>query len=372
MRLAIVHEYFCNLGGADSVVRVLHEMFPDAPVYTLLVYDRNRAHEWLRGMDLRTSFLQRLPLAGRTHQVYLPLMPYAIEQFDLSGYDLILSSSSLIAKGVIPPPDVPHISYTHTRQRVAWDLESDYVNAVPRPLRIFARAYMQSLRQWDVTAAQRVDQFVANSHFVARRLKQLYRRDSVVISPPIDMDSFEPLEKTRGEYYVAIGRLVKYKRFDLAVAACKQLGLPLRVIGDGPERVALEQMADGSIQFLGTLPHAEIREQLAGARALLFGGVEDFGIVPVEAQAMGCPVVAYGAGGALETVVDGETGVLFAEESVEGMVEGMRRAGEMRFDENRMHAHAMQFSTERFKTQMNDLIARYAAQTMPQSAGTWK
>lgn len=360
MRLAIVHEYFCNLGGADAVAHILHQMFPNAPVYTLLIYDRNRTHPWLRGMDLRPSFLQRLPLAGRTHQMYLPLMPYAVEQFDLSGYDLVLSSSSMLAKGVIAPADVPHISYTHTRQRVAWDLESDYVNAVPRPLRLFARAYMHQLRQWDVTAAQRVDQYIANSHFVARRLKQLYRRDAIVIAPPIDLDVFAPLDVPRENYYVALGRLVKYKRFDLAIEACKQLNQPLRVIGDGPERAALEKMADGNTQFLGTLDHAQIREQLAGARALLFGGLEDFGSVTVEAQAMGCPVVAYGGGGAIETVLDGETGVLFSEQSVAGMVAAMQRAAEIHFDPTALRAHVLQFSLSEFKRQLQDVIAQYA------------
>ncbi len=361
MRLAIVHEYFCNLGGADTVARVLHETFPDAPVYTLQVYDRNRTHEWLRGMTLRTSFLQRLPLAGRTHQIFLPLMPYAIEQFDFSAYDVILSSSSFIAKGIIPPPQAKHFSYTHTRQRVAWDLESEYVLALPRPLRIFARAYMHQLRQWDVTAAQRVDQFIANSNFVARRLQQLYRRAATVIPPPVDTRTFTPLRAPRENYYVAVGRLVKYKRFDLAIAACRALQRELRIIGEGPERGALEKMADAHIRFLGAQPHAVIREQLAGARALLFAGLEDFGIVAVEAQAMGCPVIAYGAGGALDTVRDGETGVLFDAQTTEALTAALLRADAVRWDETHLRAHAEQFSTENFKTRLLNLLAQNAA-----------
>jgi glycosyltransferase involved in cell wall biosynthesis len=361
MRLALVHEYFCNLGGADTVARVLHEMFPAAPVYTLQVYDRNRAHEWLRGMELRPSFIQRLPLAGRTHPLFLPLMPYAIEQFDFSGYDIILSSSSFIAKGIIQPPHAKHFSYTHTRQRLAWDLESEYVHALPRPLRIFAQAYMHQLRQWDVTAAQRVDQFVANSNFVARRLQQLYRRDAVVIPPPVDTQTFSPLNVRRENYYVAVGRLVKYKRFDLAIAACQEMKRELRVIGDGPERGALEKMSDAHIKFLGTQTHAEIREQLAGARALLFAGLEDFGIVPVEAQAMGCPVIAFGAGGVLDTVRDGETGVLFGEQSAAALVSAMQRADEMRWDVNRLRENAKFFSIQNFKTRLLNNISLYTA-----------
>lgn len=352
MRVALVHEYFCNLGGADTVARVLHEIFPDAPVYTLQVYERNRRHDWLRGMELRTSFIQRLPFAGRTHQIFLPLMPYAIEQFDFSGYDLILSSSSFIAKGIIPPPNVFHLSYTHTRQRVAWDLESEYVNAIPHPLKIFARAYMRRLRQWDVAAAQRVDQFIANSNFVAHRLKQLYRRDASVIPPPVDTETFTPLAVSRGEYYLAVGRLVKYKRFDVAIEACKKLGCQLRIIGDGPERAALGKMSDAHIQFLGVQPHAVIREQLAGARALLFPALEDFGIVVVEAQAMGCPVIAYGAGGVLDTVCDGETGILFHAQTAESLSDAMQRAENFKFDANHLRANALRFSAANFKTHL--------------------
>ncbi len=359
MRVALVHEYFCNLGGADKFAQVLHTLFPDAPVYTLQVYDRHRAHEWLRGMELRTSFIQRLPFAGRTHGIFLPLMPYAIEQLNFSGYDLILSSSSFIAKGIIPPPGVPHLSYTHTRARLAWDLETEYVGALPRPLQLFARAYMHQLRQWDVTAAQRVDQFIANSNFVARRIKQLYRREAVVIYPPLYFQPGVSSDAPRGNYYLAIGRLVKYKRFDLAIQACKKLGRPLRVIGDGPERAALEKMADAQVEFLGWQSHAIIREQLAGARALLFGGVEDFGSVQVEAQAMGCPVIAYAAGGLLETVRDGETGIFFDAQTAASMMEAMRRADEVKFDMDVLRANALRFSMESFKSRLLELIARY-------------
>lgn len=355
-RVAIVHEYFCNLGGADSVARTLHEMWPDAPVYTLLVYERNRAHPWLAGMDLRTSFLQRLPFAGRTHQVYLPLMPLAIEQFDLSGYDIIVSSSNLIAKGLIPPPGSVHVSYTHTRQRAAWDLESEYVRAVPALLRPLARLMMHRLRIWDVTAAQRVDHFVANSHFVARRLSQLYRRPAYVIPPPVDTETFAPLPRPRSDYYLAVGRLVRYKRFDLAIAACRRLGRPLRIIGDGPERATLEKQAGPETQFLGAQPQTAIREQLAGARALLFPALEDFGIVPVEAQATGCAVIAYGAGGVLDTVRDGETGILFGAQTVEALTAAIQRAEDVPLNKERLRAHALEFSTASFKQRMLELF----------------
>lgn len=357
MKLAIVHEYFCNLGGADTVARALHELYPDAPIFTLQVYDRNRGHQWLKGMDLRTSFIQRLPFAGRTHQVFLPLMPYAIENFDLSKYDIILSSSSFIAKGIIPPPNTRHFSYTHTRQRVAWDLESEYVNVVPRPLRWLARAYMHNLRIWDVTAAQRVDQFVANSRFVARRLKQLYGREAIVIPPPVDTNTFQPFAVTRGDYYLGVGRLVKYKRFDLAIAACKALGRPLKLAGDGPERQALEKLAEGApVEFLGTRSHAEIRELLAGARALLFPGLEDFGLVPVEAQAMGCPVIAFGEGGVLDTVREGETGILFGAQTPDALIEAMQRAAGVSLDAGVLRANALEFSTDKFKARIASLL----------------
>jgi glycosyltransferase involved in cell wall biosynthesis len=286
-------------------------------------------------------------------------MPYAIEHFDFSGYDLVLSSSNFIAKGLVAPPNVPHLSYTHTRQRLAWDLESEYVSAVPAPLRIFAQAYMQRLRAWDKVAAQRVGQYIANSAFVADRLQQLYRRDSVVIHPPFDPAEFSPLDVPRGDYYLAIGRLVNYKRFDIAIEACKLLRRPLRIIGEGPGREHLQVLADGQVQFLGTLSHAEIREQLAGARALLFGGLEDFGLVLVEAQAMGSPVIAYRAGGALETVRDGETGVLFNDQTPASMAAAMQHADNLKFDAPLLRANAMRFSTENFKTRLSDLISKY-------------
>lgn len=360
MRVALVHEYFCNMGGAEIVARVLHEMFPDAPMFTLQIYDRNRGHAWLRGMDVRPSFIQRLPFAGRTHQMFLPLMPYAIEHFDFSGYDLVLSSSSLIAKGAIPAPGALHISYTQSRQRAAWDLASEYIHSVPRPLQIFAEQYMHQLRLWDVAAAQRVDHFVANSHFVARRIRQLYRREACVIHPPVDLDAFTPLPEQKREYYVIVGRLVHYKRFDLAVEACKRMNRPLRVIGDGPKRAALEKIAGPQTKFLGIQSHHVIREQLAGARGFLFPGLEDFGIVLVEAQAMGAPVIAFGGGGALDSVRDGETGVLFQAQTVEAVMQAIERAEQIEFDPSRLYENARQFSTPRFKARLREFIhARY-------------
>lgn len=356
MRVAIVHEYFCNLGGADHVARVLHEMYPDAPVFTLQIYDRNRRADVVRGMELRTSFIQRLPFAGRTHQVYLPLMPLAIEQFDLRGYDVILSSSSMVAKGLIAPQDALHISYTQTRQRVAWDLESEYVAAVPGLFRPLARTYMHWLRVWDVAAAQRVDQFVANSHFVARRIEQLYRRTATVIHPPVDTNTFMPSSEPRADYYVAVARLVKYKRIDLAIAACNQLGRPLHIIGEGPERAVLEKMAGNGVQFLGAQSPPVVCRELGRARGLLFPGLEDFGIVPVEAQAVGCPVIAYGKGGVLDTVSDAVTGVWFEPQTVDALVEAMHRADDLCFDPAALRENALRFSTERFKAKLNGLI----------------
>lgn len=362
MRVALVHEYFCNMGGAELVARALHQLFPDAPVYTLQVYDRNRRHPWLNGMNLRTSFVQRLPLAGRTHEYFLPLLPYAIEHFDFSAYDLILSSSSFIAKGLIAPPHALHVSYTQSRQRVAWDLSYQYVRSVPWLLRPLAEAYMHHLRLWDVAAAQRVDHFVANSNFVARRLAQLYRRAADVIPPPVDLDMFTPLENTTRDYYLIVGRLVHYKRFDLAIEACKQLNAPLKIIGDGTERAALEKIAGPRTEFLGIQPHTMIREQMAHARALLFPGVEDFGITLVEAQAMGCPVVAYAAGGALECVRDGETGVLFHTQNAEGVAHALARANALAWDAGHLRAHAEKFSTANFKSRFMALLQNYLDQ----------
>lgn len=372
MKIALVHDFFCNLGGSDAVVQALHQLFPDAPVYTLIVYDLNRDADVLQGMELRFSFLQRIPWARRSHQPFLPLFPIAVEQFDLRGYDLIISSSHSCAKGVITPPETLHICYCHTPMRYAWDMYPEYTRQMGRLARAITALVMHYVRLWDVLSTARVDHFIANSRFVARRIWKYYHREATVIHPPVDTTYFTPEacaevppEHDEGlgrsnrdeDYYLVVSRLTGYKRIDLAVAAFNRLGRPLRIIGDGPELRRLQALAGPNITFLGYQPRAVVREHLARCRALIFPGVEDFGIVPVEAQAAGRPVIAYAAGGALETVVDGVTGLFFREQSPAALGATVEQFEQTAFDKQLIREHARQFDAARFAEQMRMFVA---------------
>lgn len=356
MNIALVHDFFCNLGGSDAVVQALHQLFPDAPVYTLIVYDRNRDADVLQDMELRFSFLQRIPWARRSHQPFLPLFPIAVEQFDLRGYDLIISSSHSCAKGVITSSETLHVCYCHTPMRYAWDMYPEYTRRMGRLLRAITALVMHYVRLWDVLSSARVDHFIANSRFVARRIWKYYRREAKVIYPPVDTTYFRPEDRDQ-DYYLVVSRLTGYKRIDLAVAAFTRMGRPLRIIGDGPELRRLQGMAGPNITFLGYQPRAVVREHLARCRALIFPGVEDFGIVPVEAQAAGRPVIAYAAGGALETVVDGVTGLFFREQSPIALCEAVERCEQAAFDKKLIREHARQFDAARFMDQMRAFVA---------------
>ena len=355
MKTAIVHDFFCNLGGSDQVAAVLHHLYPDAPVYTLLVSDRNRQGALLQGMNIRTSFLQRLPLARRHHEIYLPLFPRAVESFDLTGFDLILSSSHASAKGVIPAPEALHICYCHTPARYAWDLSYLYARRASWLLRWYIASVMHRFRIWDVTAASRVDHFVANSRFVARRIERYYRRPSTVIYPPVDTAYFTPGGEG-GDYYLAVSRLTAYKQIDLAIEAFNRLGKPLWIVGDGPERRRLKAMAGSNIRFLGALSREGVRDAMRGCRALIYPGKEDFGITPVEVQAAGRPVIAFGGGGALESVVDGVTGLFFGEQTTQALCEAVDRASHLSFDQDTIRRHAVQFDRELFCRKMSAFV----------------
>jgi glycosyltransferase involved in cell wall biosynthesis len=355
MKVAIVHEFFCNLGGSDQVVADLHRLFPDAPVYILVVSDRNRGAELLEGMDLRPSFIHRLPFARRWHEPYLPLFPLAIESFDLTGHNVILSSSHVCAKGVIPPPEALHICYCHTPARYVWDLRFLYAQGLNPLLRAYNALVMHRLRMWDVSTTSRVDHFVANSHFVAQRIRRYYRRSATVIHPPVDTSFFTPGGKDE-DYFLIVSRLTAYKRIAMAVEAFNRLGHQLRIIGDGPERRQLHSLAGPNVRLLGALSRAEVRDHMRACRALIFPGKEDFGITPVEAQATGRPVVAYGGGGALETVVDGVTGVLFDEQTPEALCEAVQRSSAISFDQDAIRRHALRFDREVFEAQVRDFI----------------
>jgi glycosyltransferase involved in cell wall biosynthesis len=361
MRVAIVHYWWLSNRGGEAVVGALLELYPDADLF-VHVCDEALVRETLgprfRGR-IEQTFIARLPGARRHYQKYLPLMPLASEQLDLSSYDLVISSESGPAKGVITRPDALHVCYCHSPMRYVWDLYHDYRNGAGRVLRTLWPPIAHYLRLWDRASADRVDAFVANSTFVASRIRKIYRRDAAVVHPPVDVLAFDP-DQPRGEHYLVLGQLVRYKRTELAVQAFNELGLPLTVIGEGDQMAELKRLARPNVRLIGRQPFGVIRQQLQTCRALVFPGVEDFGIVPVEAMAAGAPVIAYARGGARETVRDGITGVWFDEQRVDALKAAVRRieSGALRFDPQVLHRHALAFDRARFLREMQALIER--------------
>ena len=354
-KVAIVHYWFIERRGGEKVIEALCELFPGADVFTHLI-DRREFPDLIAGHRVTTSFIQHLPWARKAIQIYLPLMPFASEQFDLTDYDLVISSESGPVKGVLVREDCLHICYCHSPMRYIWNKYAEYVRSVPRLLSWPMRLAAHYLRVLDYASAARVDQFVANSTAVARRIEKYYRRSCCVIFPPVDISAFE-IAKEEG-YYLYCGELTGYKRPDLAVDCFNDLGLPLRIIGGGEMRRALQRRAKHNIQFLGRVSDSVVRHNLARCRALVFPGEEDFGLVPVEAMASGRPVIAYARGGALDTVVDGATGVLFEEANAEGLAAAVRRFESIRetFDTKAIVRHAGAFDKSRFRDGMARLV----------------
>jgi glycosyltransferase involved in cell wall biosynthesis len=345
--VALVHDYLNQMGGAERVLAAFHALFPAAPVYTTIARPDRLAPE-LRDLDLRLSFLQKLPGVLNHHQAYLPLYPLAIERMDLRAYDLILSDSSAFAKAAITRPDALHLCYCHTPMRWAWHCDDYLAREQMSPLLKHAlRPLMAGLRRWDVATASRVDHFMANSDVVAARIRQHYGRVARVIAPPINMNRF-PLSTTAGDYFLILSRLAPYKRIDLAVQACTRLGLPLRIVGGGRDLARLQRLAGPTVTFLGNLTDAAAQAQLAGCRALIFPGEEDFGIAPLEAQACGKPVIAFGAGGALTTVIPGRTGLLFPEQTVASLMAALHSFRVAEYSPVTIRRHAAAFDITHF------------------------
>jgi glycosyltransferase involved in cell wall biosynthesis len=371
MKVALVHDYLNQMGGAERVVMALHEIFPDAPIYTS-IYDPERVDPAFQRMDIRTSFMQKLPMVTKHHQPYLPLYPFAMERLDLRGYDLVLSSSSAFAKGVITRPETMHICYCHTPMRWCWNydeyVEREHLGRMARSILPF---FITGLRIWDQTSAMRVDHFIANSPIVAERIKKYYRRDAVVIPPPVEASRFPfDASTTAEDYFLSIGRLVPYKRVDLAIEACNRLQLPLVVIGGGRDLASLQKLAGPTIRFLGRLSDAEVLHYYAHCRALLFPGEEDFGITPLEAQASGRPVIAYGAGGALASVIDGVTGRFFHEQTVESLAAVLATFNEQMFQPESIRNHALEFDTPRFQRRILQFIEAKLHEGKPKTTRT--
>jgi glycosyltransferase involved in cell wall biosynthesis len=359
-RPAIVHDWLTTPGGSEKVLLELLELLPDAEVFTS-VYDAERWAPALRGRTVHTSFLDRVPGAHRHYPKLLPLMNAAFESFDLSGYDLVVSSSHSCAKNVLTDVDALHVCYCHTPMRHAWEPRHLAGELGPRQAAV-ARLMLPRLRRDDLIGASRPDVFVANSNHVAARIRKHYRRDAVVVHPPVDVERHLYRPRGDGDYYLVLGRIVPYKKVDLAVGACATLGRPVKVVGQGRGLEAARAAAGPGAEFLGYLPDVDVAELLSGARALLFPGEEDFGIVPVEAQAAGVPVIAYGDGGIRDSVVEHETGVFHAEQTVTSVASAILQAESMRFDEHRLRANARRFAPERFRAGMAEVLREHAGQ----------
>jgi len=361
IRVAIVHDWLNQLGGGEVVLEALRELFPEAPVYTTL-YDADVMPKHYRTWDIRTSFLQHLPRSTAYFRYLMPLYPLAIEQFDLSAYELVISSSSFWAKGVVTHPGTFHICYCHAPMRYAWDVYYESSRDLPAVVRVLLAVIVHRLRQWDVVSAKRVDAFVANSQFVAGKINKYYRRDATVIYPPVDTRFFMMPDSSVGDYYVTVSRLRPYKRLDIAVEAFNRLGLPLKVIGGGAELTRLRKLAGPTVEVLGWQPRSKVRDYLVHCRGFVLTAKEDFGIAPVEAMAAGRPVVAYKAGGALETVIPEVTGVFFDEQTPDSLIEGVQRLEAlMPFDIARIRAHTCKYDRsvflERIRSFVDDCLA---------------
>ncbi len=355
MKLAIVHDWLTNMGGAEQVIINFKEIYPEAPIYTTF-YNPDKLDDKLKNIDVRTSFLQKKKMVTN-HKKYFPLMPLAFEKFNLNDYDVVLSSSTCCAKGVRKRKDAIHICYINTPMRYAYEFKHEYTDGMNPIKKFLVNILLFFMRIWDKHNNKRIDYFIANSSEIQRRVKNTYNRDSVVINPPVRCKLFN-ISETDGDYYFIVSRLVPYKRFDLAVQACKELGKKLVVIGDGTEREKLEEIADGdnNIVFLGRQPDEVVKKYMSECKALLFPGLEDFGIAPVEAQACGRPVIAYGKGGVLDTVIDGKTGVLFEEQTVDSLKKAILKFESMKFDKQKIREHALEFDEEVFQKKIKSFI----------------
>jgi len=359
MRVAIVHDYLNQAGGAERVVESFHRIWPEAPIFTTIA-DRDAMPASLRDADLRVSWMQHLPGWRRHFRAYLPLYPLAIEGMDLRGYDVVVSSSSAWAKAVRAPAGATHVCYCYTPMRWVWDYER-YVGREDfgALARLALPPVITALRAWDVRTASRPMHIVAVSNGVRERVQRCWGRTSEVLYPPVETDRFT-VASAPGRYHLVVSRLSHYKRIDLAVTAFTQLGLPLVVIGDGPARASLEALAGPNVTFRGRVDDAGVAAAMGECRALVFPGEEDFGLTPLEANASGRPVIAYAAGGALETVRDRVTGVLFAAQTAESLAEGVERAEAATWDPAAIRRHAERFSVALFEERFRAIVEREA------------
>jgi len=367
MRVAIIHDWLTVNAGAEKVLKQMLLLYPEAEIFTLVDFLPASERAFLASHKIHTSFIQKLPRARKSYRSYLPLMPLAIEQFDLSAFNLVLSSSYAVAKGVLTGPDQTHVCYCHSPIRYAWDLQPQYLreSGMERGLKsIVARAILSYIRMWDVRTANGVDHFIANSTFIARRIRKVYGRESVVIPPPVDIPEALPTV-TRKDYYVTASRLVPYKRIDLIIEAFNRMpDLKLVVIGNGPMLEQMRRLAKPNVSVLGYQPQEVLEKHLAEARAFVFAAEEDFGIAPVEAQAFGTPVIAFGKGGILDSVIESETGKFFEFQSAESIIEAISRfeSDPHQWDHAQIAKHANTFNPSTFRERLKTEISAASIQ----------
>jgi len=358
MRVAIVHEWFDTIAGSERCVESFHNIYSESELYALVDYlDEKEKKELIGNKKIHTTFLQKLPFGKKLFRNLLPLFPLAVEQHDLREFDLILSSSHSVSKGLLRNQNQIHICYCHTPMRYAWDMYHDYTQELHFIKRVIAKYFLYKIRIWDIASLNRVDYFIANSKFIQQRIKKVYHRESTVIYPPVDVERFELCEE-KEDYYVAFSRLVPYKKIDLIVQAFNENGLRLKVLGTGPEIDKLKALASSNIEILGYQNDTHVVKIIQRAKALVFAAIEDFGIVPVEAQACGTPVICLNQGGTAETVVDGVTGIYFEEQSVTSINSAIHRFKKSShyFNPKQIRDHASQFSKERFEKEIYAFI----------------
>ncbi len=355
LRVALVHDYLNQWGGAENVLREISEIFPDAPIFTLLV-DYRKIKSELKDKKIIPSFIQNFPFKLKLYREFSFLYPIAIESFDLRNFDLIISSSSGFAHGIIPPPYSIHVSYCHTPLRYAYHFYHQYRKSQRSIPRILKDMLLHYYRIWNSSASKRVDYFIANSRETKRRIELYFGKTAKIIFPPVDTDFFKPSSDKKEDFFLFVGRLRDYKRLDLAISATKELGYRLFVVGEGENLNSLKAKTGEGVNFMGRVSREKLRELYQKAKALIFPGLEDFGIVPLEANACGTPVIAYKGGGALDTVIEGETGIFFEEQNKDALIETILKFEKMKFDKEKMYKNAERFSKKRFKEEFKKFI----------------
>ena len=356
MKMAMVHDWLNQRGGAEDVLNALNDIFPTTPIFTSIYAPEKVGSEFL-DMDIHVSWADKLPRIHLKHQLYLFVYPFVFNQFDFSGYDLVFSNKSGFCHGVKTPADTTHICYCLTPTRYVWDLESyleqeRFHALVP----LLLKPFVKLMQQWDRRSADGVDYFIAISTEVQKRIMRIYERDSVIIHPPVDTNRFVP-SVGQGSYFLVVSRLIPYKRIDLAVEACTKLGVPLKIAGEGRDRDRLQALAGDNIEFLGRVSDADLPDLMAGCKALLFPGVEDFGITPLQAMAAGRPVIAFAGGGALDYVRDGETGSLISYQTVDAFMDGLASFGDYKFDNLSIAQFALKFDRSVFEQKIREFVA---------------